>query len=1077
MHLHRGHAGLETAPIRVRFRDCTWDGSDCTGGWIDVSSWTVQLRYRIKDTPITGWLSYPYSATINVNAAGFDTLIPLDGIYHLTFDMSVPDIDVRPLPMFIHIIREGSGLATSTLVPSGIYEPNDSGAACACGSFTPEPVYLDSSKRVFTGYPADPAVTPWTGNPATSNLYVEEMSPFTPLFQPLQMWWSDVFHYDLPFVRGFPPKHDEAYFPYDNLRVQNLHERFPVKDGPRGVGWMSSYVQGVVDSQGRFVFVETSGRLAFLHPDGRIETIAGWVTKENKDPVWYKKPTAVVRLNQELRGTWLDGHWPGENGGFHTPIDVALDPAGNIYYVTTYEDQVVWKVVVNDLASKNVVVSVLAGTVRAKGRNDGVGAAARFNGLASITYHKARATLIVSDQDNGMIREINPTTGKVTTLFGQNNVKFGPNVEFPYGPASILTGCTASTSATATSWDFPVCARTNSVATTTGSPAPDFFVPHTVRIDSQGRLVVLDLGFGVIRQVDLTSNATKILARINQKFERWNRGWAWFDIDTTGNAGGLDGIYWCKFVGEVWGSQHGPYHGDPGCGDPSKGSEPLWKGITCGMPQCSNRGQDQCKTCLTTVSNMFSENYGWIPPNNNDQMSYLVYTQSSATPQFGRPQNIDPPHYPWLVAVDPRGAVLFAGSGESGLTRLRAQRNDDPIPASYNGYDCWENFWNGEDVYAAGTPEGMYAGGTDAPTVSPLSIFNWNGHNLLGYGDTWGARGFTDQQLLDTFKIPPSILNNATARSLAVFYLRACIGSNSSTPLATVDWTSRSPGKFVDPITVQSVSSANSATSNPATSGSPATSNQPATSHSTSASPATSNQPATSSPPATSGPAPVYCSSYFCSSGVSVSNPSSVLCASGVCDQATCCVSTCSSSGYQCTGSGWMLMSANLLQTTSCPSGCSDALCCNSPSSPVCGSWSCSSPYTSDPGLATQTCSGTCSDIQCCLAPSCSSFSCAYGTADATKTCGSGICDPATCCIPSMCSSHTCSSTLTARPNSATLSCGAAACSDATCCAAATSAAPTSAPAASSQTSSTATSEQHLDSAALLPLAWLALLN
>jgi len=26
-----------------------------------------------------------------------------------------------------------------------------------------------------------------------------------------------------------------------------------------------------------------------------------------------------------------------------------------------------------------------------------------------------------------------------------------------------------------------------------------------------------------------------------------------------------DGIYWCKFVGEVFGMQHGPNRGDPGC--------------------------------------------------------------------------------------------------------------------------------------------------------------------------------------------------------------------------------------------------------------------------------------------------------------------------------------------------------------------------------------------------------------------------------------------------------------------------------------------------------------------------------
>jgi len=32
-----------------------------------------------------------------------------------------------------------------------------------------------------------------------------------------------------------------------------------------------------------------------------------------------------------------------------------------------------------------------------------------------------------------------------------------------------------------------------------------------------------------------------------------------------GNSGMKDGIYWCKFVGEVYGAQHGANRGDPGC--------------------------------------------------------------------------------------------------------------------------------------------------------------------------------------------------------------------------------------------------------------------------------------------------------------------------------------------------------------------------------------------------------------------------------------------------------------------------------------------------------------------------------
>lgn len=40
------------------------------------------------------------------------------------------------------------------------------------------------------------------------------------------------------------------------------------------------------------------------------------------------KPTSLVRLNQVLRGTWLNGQRAGEPGGFHlptgTPYSLAL---------------------------------------------------------------------------------------------------------------------------------------------------------------------------------------------------------------------------------------------------------------------------------------------------------------------------------------------------------------------------------------------------------------------------------------------------------------------------------------------------------------------------------------------------------------------------------------------------------------------------------------------------------------------------------------------------------------------------------------------------------------------------------
>lgn len=46
------------------------------------------------------------------------------------------------------------------------------------------------------------------------------------------------------------------------------HSRLPVQDGPRGVGWMSGYVSGKVDNDGRLVFAELAGRVGWLTPTG-----------------------------------------------------------------------------------------------------------------------------------------------------------------------------------------------------------------------------------------------------------------------------------------------------------------------------------------------------------------------------------------------------------------------------------------------------------------------------------------------------------------------------------------------------------------------------------------------------------------------------------------------------------------------------------------------------------------------------------------------------------------------------------------------------------------------------------------
>lgn len=86
-----------------------------------------------------------------------------------------------------------------------------------------------------------------------------------------------------------------------------------------------------------------------------------------------------------------------------------------------------------------------------------------------------------------------------------------------------------------------------------------------------------------------TNGYSKILSRVDMKHREWTRGWAWMDVDRYeterlkaasglsvgtvdsqlsiftrcrwGTTGPKDGIYWVKFVGEVFHASHGPNRG------------------------------------------------------------------------------------------------------------------------------------------------------------------------------------------------------------------------------------------------------------------------------------------------------------------------------------------------------------------------------------------------------------------------------------------------------------------------------------------------------------------------------------
>lgn len=685
LHLHRNHPTLNDALVNTIKPRIVYGYDELAP--VDAN---IEVRYWMRDVAISGWLSAPFEFVLDIDNPALARL--QDGVHDLTITARGPGRnEIKPLPAFVHLSRDkafGEPFGFDDSVPIvNIVQENPT----EYWAFGPGIAYAHPDERNHIGFPVDPTAVPWSTSPLDADLYQEAMAPHSELFGAIQLWWDHPGHEGQPFVRGMTPKHSEDH---RGLRVDFAHEKFPMMDGPPGVGWMSPYVSGAVDSQGRFAFAEAGGRVGWLMPDGEIVTIAGWRVKPNHDPMWWGKPLDIVRRNMENLGNWSGGR-----GEFFTPLDVAIDPNDeNVLYVAAYEDHVIWKVVAPSSPGQVATISVLAGSPdHEPGFADGGPDAARFNGPASLTFDPVSDTLLVADQDNDAIRRVT-RNGRVTTVAGR------PGHQQRMIDAGI-------------DWTDQLASRGVSQFEVTAAEAaagvrPDIYLPQTIRVDSRGRILLLEIGFGAIRRLDPSTGVVETLDEVQQKHRQYDRGWAWFDVDRWGNSGPVDGIYWTKFVSTLPGEH-------------------------------------------------FNEVYRWLPPDGGPSVNLFPTRGTGLYPDgWGRRAQTNPPHYGWLVAVDPRGGVLLSGGGEHGLTRLRPRRTSDPVEDP-------ELYWLGRQVWMSGAP-------IDAEVTSASLALRhgWSGHNHLGLTDAWSLEGATDRQLLDAFDVPAAIRNDAEATRQLLAFIR-----------------------------------------------------------------------------------------------------------------------------------------------------------------------------------------------------------------------------------------------------------------------------------------------------------------
>lgn len=708
MHLHVGHHSAASSDA-VQLRVNIFRGSRSAADTLAPSASNIEVRYTVHGVPVSDWLTPAtnFDFTLRIDNPALNALS--DGFHDVSLEVRGADRPrFKPHRAFLHMTRER---AVSTLVPIINSVTGYNGQ----GDFGPAVEYVDSRQRRMRGHPANPNVTPWTAVPYTADLYLEQLAPNGDYAAGAQLWWEDPPHPGIPFVRALDPNNSQDH---RFLRVDAQHQKFPFRDGPRGVGWMSPYVSGQIDSRGGFAFVETGGPARYLKPDGEIITVAGWRVRPDRDPIWKSKPLETIRGVMEKRGQWVDGR-----GEFFTPLDVAIDPLNeNVWYVVGFEDHCVWKLEIQDLAANQVRVSVFAGSpAHASGFADGSGHAARFNGPASLVFDPLSDAIYVADQDNDAIRKIT-RSGVVTTLFGSPGMidrlrARGSSDPFIQDSNRALSSFTVS------------------AAEAAGGKRPDIYKPQTIRVDSKGNLILLELGYGSIRRIAPATGVTVKLGDVDQIFGEGGadtyRGWAWLDVDRWGNSGPKDGIYWCKSVGET-------IEGDGG--------------------------------------SHFNEVYAWLPPDGGTSRFIFGDDWNPYPEGWGARDEANAPHYPWLIAVDPRGALLVGGFGTHGVSRLRVRRTNDPIPMPYHPGGHEDGRW----VWNSGAPW-SYPGPTGGERFAsrPASLrFGWNAHNYLGFPDAWELHGDeSDEQLLNYFDAPAPVRGDAEARGLWLDFVRANEGS------------------------------------------------------------------------------------------------------------------------------------------------------------------------------------------------------------------------------------------------------------------------------------------------------------
>ncbi len=248
----------------------------------------------------------------------------------------------------------------------------------------------------------------------------------------------------------------------------------------------------------------------FFGPVGIAVDSSGnlYVADSNNNTIRKISSAGVVSTIAGSAGSTGSSDGTGSSARFNYPTGVAVDPNGNIF-VADSGNSTIRKI------TSSGVVSTLAGTANSTGSADGTGSVARFNQPYGIAIDST-GILYVGDTSNNTVRKITPT-GVVTTLAGEAGVSGSSDGVGTAARFNGLDGVAVDSAGNVYVADTlnqtirkinpagnvtTIAGAAGIIGSSIGSSAQARFSgPQNVAVDSTGAVYVADSNNNVIRKI------------------------------------------------------------------------------------------------------------------------------------------------------------------------------------------------------------------------------------------------------------------------------------------------------------------------------------------------------------------------------------------------------------------------------------------------------------------------------------------------------------------------------------------------------------------------------------------------